>query len=108
MKRKTIFQPHVDFEGGLKLQSARSETQPKENVKQMKQTPRSDAVQHYLDRGFEEICTDSGKGSRILINKALCRAVKLNEDRAYHEFVEFARNNYSERFPEIFLHSLHK
>jgi hypothetical protein len=74
----------------------------------MSNTPRTDALKPYLDKGFVEISTDSGTGSRILISESLGRAVKLNEDRAYHTFVEHAKDDSDEHLPQIFSHTVHE
>lgn len=74
----------------------------------MTTTPRADALRPYIDRGFSEIPTDSGTGSRILINDKLGRVVKLNEDRAYHTFAEHAKSNSCEHLPQVFSHTVHE
>lgn len=74
----------------------------------MTSTPRNDAIMLYLEEGFIEILTDSGTGSRVLISTEQRRAVKINEDPAYHAFAEYAKNNRSDHLPEIFRHKVHE
>lgn len=74
----------------------------------MEKTPRSNALKPYMNGDFDEITTDSGTGSRVFISRKKGRAVKLNEDRAYHTFAEHAKKNVCEHFPEISSHTVHQ
>lgn len=74
----------------------------------MTATPRTDALQPYFDRGFVEIATDSGTGSRIFVCEILGRVVKLSEDRAYHAFAMHAQEDVSDHLPQIFSHHVYE
>ena len=72
----------------------------------MTNTPRTDALQPYLDQGYYEISTDSGTGSRILVNDSLNKVVKLNEDLPYHGFAQYAIAHSDTHLPSMFTHEI--
>jgi hypothetical protein len=46
-------------------------------------------IQLRLKQGFIELSTDSGTGSRVLINRNTQRVLKFNQDPAYAHFADF-------------------
>jgi hypothetical protein len=63
-----------------------------------------DHIESYLRQGFEEIKTDSGTGSRVLIHRGERKVVKFNQDPAYDKFAELALANPLPSLPKIFSH----
>ena len=66
-----------------------------------------DIKEKYQSQGYVEIATDSGTGSTILINNNLDRVVKINQDTAYNEFIEFSRSHTLKRTPTIYEYTKH-
>lgn len=63
-----------------------------------------DKVQEFLARGYIEVPTDSGTGSRILINANSGRVAKFNQDQAYAQFADFCLVNPNYAVPKIYSH----
>lgn len=59
-------------------------------------------IEDLESKGYSEIQTDSGTGSRILINPSLGRAVKINQDQAYNHFMDYVQSNRSSNFPVVY------
>lgn len=46
-------------------------------------------IEKYTGLGYVQIPTDSGTGSTILVNNNLARVIKINQDTAYNEFIDY-------------------
>jgi len=63
-----------------------------------------DKIQTLRTQGYKELKTDSGTGSRILINDNSGHVIKFNQDEAYAKFADFCLLNPSLAVPKIFSH----
>jgi hypothetical protein len=67
-------------------------------------TNRQQAIEAFVANGYEEICTDSGTGSSILVNAKQQRVAKINQDAAYAKFADFCLGNPELAVPKIYSH----
>lgn len=62
-------------------------------------------IQTLIASGYVEIATDSGTGSRVLVNVASHRVTKINQDEAYAKFADFCVSNPQYAVPRIYSHT---